>query len=74
MVLGGDQLTRVRLTESKALRILSRDPKKKFADLHPIVIELWHTKQDILEVCIFAILINWQFWLLSAGTLIIYGM
>ncbi|XP_060578320.1 uncharacterized protein LOC132735396 [Ruditapes philippinarum] len=48
---GGDQLTRVRLEEAKNLRTLATTPKKRFEDLHPFVIELWHTKQDFLEKC-----------------------
>ena len=47
---GGDQLTRVRLEEAKNLRTLATTPKKRFHDLHPFVIELWHVKQDYLEV------------------------
>lgn len=48
---GGDQLTRVRFEESKNLRTLATTPAKRFEDLHPFVIELWHTKQDYLEKC-----------------------
>jgi hypothetical protein len=40
VVIGGDQLTRSRLQEAKALRSLSPNPKKRFEDLDPIVIEL----------------------------------
>jgi hypothetical protein len=52
---GGDQLTRIRLQEAKNLRILSITPEKRFDDLHPIVCELWHSKQDLLEVNSFSI-------------------
>ncbi|XP_053386739.1 uncharacterized protein LOC128550851 isoform X2 [Mercenaria mercenaria] len=48
---GGDQLTRVRLEEAKNLRTLATTPRKRFEDLQPFVIELWHTKQDYLEKC-----------------------
>ena len=34
------------------MRSLSPNPKKRFEDLDPIVIELWHVKQDLLEVYI----------------------
>lgn len=49
-VIGGDQLTRCRLQEAKNLRTLSDTPEKTFEDLYPIVCELWHSKQDFLEV------------------------
>lgn len=49
--IGGDQLTRVRLQESKNLRTLSVSPERRFDDLHPIVFEMWHNKQDFLEKC-----------------------
>jgi len=48
--LGGDQLTRVRLQEARNLRTLSVTPEKRFDDLNPIVCEMWHSKQDFLEV------------------------
>ena len=47
---GGDQLTRVRLQEAKTLRSLSVTPEKRYDHLHPIVCEMWHSKQDLLEV------------------------
>lgn len=50
IVVGGYQLTRVCLEEAKQLRSLSTTPKKRFDNVHPFVIELWHTKQDFLEV------------------------
>lgn len=49
-IVGGDQLTRKRLQDCKFLRVLSNDPVKKFVHLEPIIIELWHMKQDLLEV------------------------
>ncbi|XP_014667952.1 PREDICTED: uncharacterized protein LOC106809399 [Priapulus caudatus] len=49
VVIGGDQLTRVRLQEAKQLRMLSPSPKKRLVDLHPVVTEMWHVKQDLLE-------------------------
>jgi hypothetical protein len=48
--LGGDQLTRVRLQEAKNLRCLATSPASRFEYLEPIVVELWHIKQDMLEV------------------------
>ncbi|XP_060556001.1 uncharacterized protein LOC132716696 [Ruditapes philippinarum] len=50
VVVGGDQLTRVRLEEAKLLRALATSPKRRFDDLQPFVVELWHVKQDFLEV------------------------
>ncbi|KAL4220270.1 hypothetical protein ACF0H5_020677 [Mactra antiquata] len=50
VVVGGDQLTRVRFEEAKLLRALATSPKKRFDDLQPFVVELWHVKQDFLEV------------------------
>lgn len=49
-IVGGDQLTRKRLEDCKMLRILSVDPLKRFVHLAPVIIELWHMKQDLLEV------------------------
>ncbi|KAL4236167.1 hypothetical protein ACF0H5_004553 [Mactra antiquata] len=51
VVVGGDQLTRVRFEEAKLLRALATSPKKRFDDLQPFVVELWHVKQDFLEKC-----------------------
>lgn len=48
---GGDQLTRVRLQEAKNIRCLSVTPERRLDDLHPIVCEMWHNKQDFLEKC-----------------------
>ena len=53
MVVGGDQLTRVRLQEAKNLRNIAVTPKRRFEDLNPFVVEMWHNKQDLLEVSIF---------------------
>ena len=50
MSVGGDQLTRVRLQEAKNLRTLSVTPEKRYDELYPIVCEMWHSKQDFLEV------------------------
>lgn len=47
---GGDQLTRVRLQEAKNIRSLAVTPERRYDDLHPIVCEMWHSKQDFLEV------------------------
>ena len=52
VVVGGDQLTRVRLQESKHLRNIAVNPQRRFEDLHPIVVEMWHNKQDLLDVSI----------------------
>jgi len=50
VIVGGDQLTRKRLHDCKKLRILSPDPVMKLSHLDPVVIELWHMKQDLLAV------------------------
>jgi len=49
-LLGGDQLTRKRLQDCKKLRLLSPDPVRRFIHIQPVIIELWHMKQDLLEV------------------------
>ena len=49
-MVGGDQLTRVRLQEAKNLRNIAVTPKRRFEDLNPFVVEMWHNKQDLLEV------------------------
>ncbi|KAH3809428.1 hypothetical protein DPMN_137797 [Dreissena polymorpha] len=38
--------------EAKHLRSFATSPEKRFEDLHPFIIELWHIKQDFLEVLI----------------------
>lgn len=50
VVVGEDQLTRVRLQEAKNLRSISVTPERRYDDLNPIVFEMWHNKQDFLEV------------------------
>jgi hypothetical protein len=50
LFVGGDQLTRGRLEEAKLLRALATSPKRRFDDLQPFVVELWHVQQDFLEV------------------------
>jgi len=52
VVVGGDQLTHVRLAGAKELRRLSPNPVRRFCHLKTFVIEMWHTKQDLLEVTI----------------------
>ena len=49
-MVGGDQLTRVHLQEAKHLRNIAVTPKRRFKDLNPFVSEMWHYKQDLLEV------------------------
>lgn len=48
--IGGDQLTRVRLQEARNIRSLAVTPERRYDDLHPIVCEIWHSKQDFLEM------------------------
>ncbi|KAH3708428.1 hypothetical protein DPMN_067878 [Dreissena polymorpha] len=40
------------LEEAKHLRSLATSPEKRFEDLHPFMIELWHIKQEFFEVLI----------------------
>ena len=49
---GGDQLTRVRLHGAKTLRLGSHTRDERFDCLHPIIIELFHTLMDFLEVLV----------------------
>jgi hypothetical protein len=72
VVSGGDQLTRSRLQEAKALRSLSPNPKKRFEVLDPIVIELWHLKHDVLEVYIQKILWSMVFIVKSNKRMYLY--
>ena len=51
VVVGGDQLTRVRLEGAKDLRMLSISEAGRLQHLHPVICEFWHMKQDLLEVC-----------------------
>lgn len=47
---GGDQLTRVRLDGAKCLRLGSPSARESFDNLFPVVIEMFHTQMDFLEV------------------------
>ena len=47
---GGDQLTRVRLQGAKSLRAGAHSANQRFDHLHPVIIEMFHTLQDFLEV------------------------
>lgn len=47
---GGDQLTRVRFEGAKALRDGCLTVQERFDQLNPIIIELFHTLQDFIEV------------------------
>ena len=49
-MVGGDQLTRVRLQDAKNLRNIAVTPKRQFEDLNPYVVEMWHNKQALLKV------------------------
>ncbi|KAK3099684.1 hypothetical protein FSP39_007984 [Pinctada imbricata] len=49
VITGGDQLTRVRLEGAKDLKRLSTTPVGRLEHIHPLVCELWHLKQDLLE-------------------------
>lgn len=47
----GDQLTRVRLEKAKKARLGDDlDAHRQFDIINPIIIAMWHTKQDFLEV------------------------
>ena len=50
VVVGGDQLTAVRFDGAAALRLFSPTPIRRLEHLKPIICELWHLKQDFLEV------------------------
>ena len=50
VLLGGDQLTRVRLQGARGLREHADNPVERYDHLDPVVIEMWHTKQDLLHV------------------------
>ena len=47
---GGDQLTRVRLQGAKALRAGSLTAQDRLDHLYPVIMEMFHTLQDFLEV------------------------
>ncbi|KAL4220323.1 hypothetical protein ACF0H5_020730 [Mactra antiquata] len=47
---GGDQLTRVRLQGAKSLRAGAHTQSDRFDHLYPVIIEMFHTLQDFLEV------------------------
>lgn len=47
---GGDQLTRVRFQGAKSLCAGCHTYQERFEQLHPMIIELFHTLQDFLEV------------------------
>ena len=49
---GGDQLTRVRLQGAKALRAGALTPEDRFEHLEPVIVEMFHTQQDLLEVSV----------------------
>ena len=46
----GDWLTHIRMEICKWMRMLAPHPNEHFAHLGPIVGEMWHNKQDLLEV------------------------
>jgi len=50
---GGDQLTRVRLDGAKTLRLGAHTPQERFDNLNPVIVEMFHTQMDFLEVFVF---------------------
>ncbi|XP_061190846.1 uncharacterized protein LOC133198962 [Saccostrea echinata] len=46
---GGDQLTRVRLQGAKAIQDGALTPTDRLEHLEPIIVEMFHTLQDLLE-------------------------
>ena len=50
ITVGGDQLTRVNLDSAKSLRGGAHTPTERFEHLSPVVEELFHLQQDLLEV------------------------
>ncbi|CAC5375610.1 unnamed protein product [Mytilus coruscus] len=49
VITSGDQLTKVRFEGAKNLRLMSPTASRRLEHLRPVVIELWHLKQDYLE-------------------------
>ncbi|XP_076080521.1 uncharacterized protein LOC143051506 [Mytilus galloprovincialis] len=49
VIASGDQLTKVRFEGAKKLRLMSPTTSGRLDHLRPVVIELWHLKQDYLE-------------------------
>ena len=52
VTLGGDQLTRVNLDSARALHAGTHTPLERFEHLSPVIEELFHVQQDLLEVTI----------------------
>ena len=52
VIVGGDQLTRVRLDAVRALRAHAPDPQGRFDHLQAVVCEMWHNLVDLTEVCL----------------------
>ena len=50
VVTGGDQLTKVRFAGAINLRLMSPTSTGRLEHVQPVVCELWHLKQDYLEV------------------------
>lgn len=48
--LGGDQLTRCHLDSAKDLRAGAHEKLERFENLTPILEEMFHVQQDLLEV------------------------
>ena len=48
--MGGDQLTRERFQGAKSLRAGTHTRQERFEQLYPMIMELFHTLQDFLEV------------------------
>lgn len=50
VTVGGDQLTRCHLDSAKGLRAGVHSPVERFDHLSPVVEEIFHVQQDLLEV------------------------
>ena len=50
VVTGGDQLTKVRFAGAHYLRRMSPTATRRLEHVQPVICELWHLKQDYLDV------------------------
>lgn len=65
-VVGGDQMTRVNLQSAKNLRRGCFTQAERLEHLHPIIMEMFHTLMDFLEVDCYTPILNKPIELLIA--------
>lgn len=65
-VVGGDQMTRVNLQSAKNLRRGCFTQAERLEHLHPIIVEMFHTLMDFLEVDCYTPILNKPIELLIA--------